>query len=39
VVGRTAFALERDVLAAIDLFLVFGDSDRFVWVGALSPHH
>jgi hypothetical protein len=34
VVGRAAFAFERDFLAAIDLFLVFGCSDRFVSVGA-----
>jgi hypothetical protein len=34
VVGRAAFAFERDFLAAIDLFLVFGCSDRFVSVAA-----
>ena len=33
-VGRAAFAFERDFLAAIDLSLVFGCSDRFVWVAA-----
>jgi hypothetical protein len=34
VVGRAAFAFERDFLAAIDLFLVFGCFDRFVSVAA-----
>jgi hypothetical protein len=32
VVGRAAFAFERDFLAAIDPFLVFWCSDRFVSV-------
>jgi hypothetical protein len=34
VVGRAAFALERDFLAAIGLFLVRGCSDRFASVTA-----
>jgi len=36
VAGRAAFTLARDFVAAIDLFLVFGCSDRFVSVAIAS---